>query len=196
MKGQKLLKVTSILMIIGGVIAAIVGVLAILGISALVALAESAEGAGLLYASSAIIIVSSIIEFIAGIKGVGACSAPQKAAACVKWGIVIGILYIASMVIGLIGGGQFSIINLVLNLLLPGLYSYGAVQMKNNVNFRKEREPWDSLVSCSTKRSVPSAAARSDCSATESWRTAICAKAAPPSSHLGSATDVRVRWMR
>ena len=105
-----------------------------LGISALVALAESAEGAGLLYASSAIIIVSSIIEFIAGIKGVGACSAPQKAAACVKWGIVIGILYIASMVIGLIGGGQFSIINLVLNLLLPGLYSYGAVQMKNNVN--------------------------------------------------------------
>ena len=127
MKGQKLLKVTSILMIIGGVIAAI-------GISALVALAESAEGTGLLYASSAIIIVSSIIEFIAGIKGVGACSAPQKAAACVKWGIVIGILYIASMVIGLIGGGQFSIINLVLNLLLPGLYSYGAVQMKNNVN--------------------------------------------------------------
>ena len=41
MKGQKLLKVTSILMIIGGVIAAIVGVLAILGISSLVALAES-----------------------------------------------------------------------------------------------------------------------------------------------------------
>ena len=61
MKGQKLLKVTSILMIIGGVIAAIVGVLAILGISALVALMESAEGTGLLYASSAIIIVSSII---------------------------------------------------------------------------------------------------------------------------------------
>ena len=99
MKGQKLLKVTSILMIIGGVIAAIVGVLALLGISALVALAESAEGAGLLYASSAIIIVSSVIEFIAGIKGVGACSAPQKAAACVKWGIIIAVLYIISMII-------------------------------------------------------------------------------------------------
>lgn len=134
MKGQKLLKVTSILMIIGGVIAAIVGVLAILGISALVALAESAEGTGLLYASSAIIIVSSVIEFIAGIKGVGACSAPQKAAACVKWGIVIAVLYIISMIIGIIGGGQFSIVNLILNLLLPGLYSYGAVQMKNSVN--------------------------------------------------------------
>ena len=77
MKGQKLLKVTSILMIIGGVIAAIVGVLAILGISALVALAESAEGTGLLYASSAIIIVSSIIEFIAGLK-----RAPESGRLC------------------------------------------------------------------------------------------------------------------
>lgn len=134
MKGQKVLKVTSILMIIGGVIAAIVGVFAILGISALVALAESAEGAGLLYASSAIIIVSSVIEFIAGIKGVGACSAPQKAAACVKWGIVIAVLYIISTIIGIIGGSQFSIVNLVLNMLLPGLYSYGAMQLKKSVN--------------------------------------------------------------
>lgn len=134
MKGQKLLKVTSILMIIGGVIAAIVGVLALLGISALVALADSAEGAGLLYASSAIIIVSSVIEFIAGIKGVGACSAPQKAAVCVKWGIVIAVLYIISTIIGIIGGSQFSIVNLVLNMLLPGLYSYGAMQLKKSVN--------------------------------------------------------------
>lgn len=35
MKGQKFLKVTSILMIIGGVIAAIAGVIAIIGISAI-----------------------------------------------------------------------------------------------------------------------------------------------------------------
>lgn len=35
MKGQKFLKVTSILMIIGGVIGVIAGIIAILGISAL-----------------------------------------------------------------------------------------------------------------------------------------------------------------
>ena len=50
MKGQKILKVTSILMIIGGIIAAIAGVIAILGVSALAALSGSAEGTGLLYA--------------------------------------------------------------------------------------------------------------------------------------------------
>ena len=110
MKGQKILKVTSILMIIGGVIAVVVGVLAILGISALAALSGSTEGIGLL-----------------------ACSDSQKAASCIKWGIIIAILTIISMIIGLVGGGTFSITSLVLNLLLPGLYVYGAVQVKNSI---------------------------------------------------------------
>lgn len=130
MKGQKILKVTSILMIIGGITAAIAGVIAILGVSALAALSGSAEGTGLLYASSILVTVASVIQFIAGIKGIGACSAPQKAASCVKWGIIIAILAIISIIIGLVGGGQFSITSLVLNLLLPGLYVYGAMQMK------------------------------------------------------------------
>ena len=134
MKGQKILKVTSILMIIGGVIAVIAGVIAILGISALAALLGSAEGTGLLYASSIIVTVASVIQFIAGIKGVGACSDSQKAASCIKWGIIIGILAIISIVIGLVGGGTFSITSLVLNLLLPGLYVYGAMQMKGVVS--------------------------------------------------------------
>ena len=123
MKGQKILKVTSILMIIGGVM--VTGILAILGISALAALSGSTEGIGLLYASSILVTVASVIQFIAGIKGIGACSDSQKAASCIKWGIIIAILTM--------GGGTFSITSLVLNLLLPGLYVYGAMQMKGAV---------------------------------------------------------------
>ena len=133
MKGQKVLKITSILMIIGGVIAAISGVIIILGISALAVLSESPEGLGLLYASTIIVIVASVIQFIAGIQGIGACSAPQKAASCVKWGMIIVILTIISIIIGLVGGGEFSITSLILNLLLPGAYVYGAVQMKGRI---------------------------------------------------------------
>ena len=133
MKGQKILKVTSILMIIGGVIAVIIGILAIVGTAALSALAGTVEDTGLLYASAILVTVASVIQFIAGIKGIGACSDPQKAAGCIKWGIVIAVLSIISMVIGIVGGGTFSIVTLVLNLLLPGLYVYGAVQMKNGV---------------------------------------------------------------
>lgn len=129
MKGQKILKVTSILMIIGGIIAAIAGVIAILGVSALAALSGSAEGTGLLYASSILVTVASVIQFIAGIKASG-LQRTQKAASCVKWGIIIAILAIISIIIGFVGGGQFSITSLVLNLLLPGLYVYGAMQMK------------------------------------------------------------------
>ena len=62
MKGQKILKVTSILMIIGGIIAAILSVIGILGVSALVALAGSAEGTGLFYASFILAVVASIMS--------------------------------------------------------------------------------------------------------------------------------------
>ena len=134
MKGQKMLKITSILMIIGGVIAALAGVLAFLGISALTALSGTAEDMGLLYASAILVTVASIIQFIAGIKGISACSAPQKAASCVKWGILVAVLSVISMIIGIAGGGEFSVTSLVLNLLLSGLYLYGAVQRKGNVN--------------------------------------------------------------
>ena len=130
MKGQKFLKVTSILMIIGGVIGVIAGIIAILGIGALAALVETGEGTGL-YASSIIVTLASVIQFIAGIKGIGACNAPQKAAACIKWGIIIAVLSIISMIIGLVAGGEFSFTSLILNLLVPGLYIYGAIQMKN-----------------------------------------------------------------
>ena len=131
MKGPKFLKVTSILMIIGGIIGAIAGIIAILGISALAALMETGEDIGLLYASSIIVTLASVIQFIAGIKGIGACNAPQKAAACIKWGIIIAVLSIISMIIGLVAGGEFSLTSLILNLLVPGLYIYGAIQMKN-----------------------------------------------------------------
>lgn len=129
MKGQKFLKVTSVLMIVGGIFAVIAGVLAFLGISALAALSGGAEGMGLIYASTVLVIVASVIELIAGIKGLGACKAPHKAADCVKRGIIIAALCIISMILGIVAGGEFSISSLILNLLLPGLYVYGAFQM-------------------------------------------------------------------
>ena len=82
-------------MIIGGIIAVIAGVIAILGVSALAALAGSAEGIGLLYASSILVTITSVIEIIAG---------------------------------------EFNITSPVLNLVVPGLYVYGALKTKPNVN--------------------------------------------------------------
>ena len=105
MKGQSFLKITSILMIVGGIIAVITGVIAILGVSVLAALSGSVEVTVLLYVSSILVTVASVIQIITGVKGLKACKAPETAGKCVTWGIVIAALSIISMVIGLIGGG-------------------------------------------------------------------------------------------
>ena len=60
-------------MIVGGIIAVFAGVIAILGVSALAAPAGSAEGSGLLCASSILVTITSVIEIIAGAKGLKAC---------------------------------------------------------------------------------------------------------------------------
>ena len=129
MKGQSFLKITSILMIVGGIIAVITGVIAILGISVLAALSGSVEVTVLLYVSSILVTVASVIQIITGVKGLKACKAPETAGKCVTWGIVIAVLSIISLVIGLIAGGDFNI-TMALNLLVPGLYIYGAMQIK------------------------------------------------------------------
>lgn len=129
-QGQTFLKVTSILMVIGGIIALLAGVFAILGVSALAALMGSAEGTGLLYAGSVLAVVTSAVEILAGAKGLKACRLPGKAGECVILGIAIVALSMISMAVNVKGGGEFKIINLVVNLLVPVLYILGAVKTK------------------------------------------------------------------
>ena len=129
-QGQTFLKVTSILMVIGGIIALLAGVFAILGVSALAALMGSAEGTGLLYAGSVLAVVTSAVEILAGAKGLKACRLPEKAGECVILGIAIVALSMISMLVSVKGGGEFKIINLVVNLLVPVLYILGAVKTK------------------------------------------------------------------
>ena len=98
-KGQKFLKVTSILMIIGG---ALSGITCLLG----------------------------IVEFIAGLKGLKACKTGENADKCVVLGAVISGITILSTIINLAGGGKVNVTSILLSLVVPGLYIYGAMQVK------------------------------------------------------------------
>ena len=69
MKGQKFLKVTSVLMIVSGIIAIIFGIIALLGMSAISLLSEGEVNMGMLYASMILVLFASVIELIAGVKG-------------------------------------------------------------------------------------------------------------------------------
>lgn len=134
MKGHKFLKVTGILMIIGGALAAILGIVAVLGVAALAYISSAQTEASMLYASTILILISGIVELIAGIVGVLNAEKPQKAKACIVWGALVAILSVAGTILGVAGGSDFSASSLVLGLVLPVLYIIGAVKNMQSAN--------------------------------------------------------------
>ena len=131
MKGKTFLQVTGILMIIGGAI----GLIASLGLGGLTTVlavisGEYVDGLGTLFALVAIAVVFSIIgsvvELVAGIIGVKNCGKPEKAGVCLGWGIAVIVISVISNVLTIVGGSDFSVLNLILGLVLPVLYVVGA----------------------------------------------------------------------
>ena len=129
-KGQKFLKVTSILMIIGGALSGITCLLGIAGVALLAAVADSHAAALLLYLALALALAAAVVEFIAGLKGLKACKTGESADKCVILGAVIAGITILSTIINLAGGGKVNVTSILLSLVVPGLYIYGAMQVK------------------------------------------------------------------
>lgn len=126
-KGSGFLKVTGILMIIGGGISIIMSIIAVLGVAALVYISDGEASSAMLYASVALMVVSAVAQLVAGIIGVVNCKKPEKAGVCMAWGVIVAVLCIAGTILNSVGGGSFSIFSLVLGLVLPILYIIGAV---------------------------------------------------------------------
>lgn len=130
MKGRKFLKVTGILMIIGGAFGIIGGIIALIGAGALAAVLETSAG-GLMLAS-ALILASAVFQLIAGIMGVKNCDKPEKAQSCLVMGIIVAILSVAGNIISNVLGSDFNIINYATGLIIPVLYIIGAVKNKES----------------------------------------------------------------
>ena len=129
-KGTGFLKVTGILMIIGGAISVIMGIIAAIGVAALAYISDGTVSSALLYASVVLMIVSAVAELIAGIIGVANCKKPEKAVSCIVWGIIVAVLSVAGTILNSVGGGSFSAFSLILGLVLPVLYINGAALSK------------------------------------------------------------------
>ena len=131
-KGAKFLKVTGILMIIGGALSLIISVIAIVGIAALAYISSGEISSGLLYASGILMLISSAAELIAGIIGVKNSKNPERAGTCIVWGVIVAVLSIIGMILNSVGGGSFSATSLLTSLVLPVLYIIGAFQNKQS----------------------------------------------------------------
>ena len=128
MKGRKFLKVTGILMIIGGAFGIIGGIVAMIGVGALAAVLETSAG-GLMLAS-ALILASAVFQLIAGIMGVKNCDKPKKAQSCLVMGVIVAILSVAGNIISNVLGSSFNILSYATGLIIPVLYIIGAVKNK------------------------------------------------------------------
>ena len=130
MKGRKFLKVTGILMIIGGAFGIIGGIVAMIGAGALAAVLETSAG-GLMLAS-ALILASAVFQLIAGIMGVKNCDKPEKAQSCIVIGVIVAILSVAGNVISNVLGSDFNIMSYATGLIIPVLYIIGAAKNKTS----------------------------------------------------------------
>lgn len=128
MKGRKFLKVTGILMIIGGAFGIIGGIIAMIGAGALAAVLETSAG-GLMLAS-ALILASAVFQLIAGIMGVKNCDKTKKAQSCLVMGVIVAILSVAGNIISNVLGSSFNILSYATGLIIPVLYIIGAVKNK------------------------------------------------------------------
>ena len=128
MKGRKFLKVTGILMIIGGAFGIIGGIVAMIGAGALAAVLETSAG-GLMLAS-ALILASAVFQLIAGIMGVKNCDKPEKAQSCLVMGVIVAILSVSGNIISNVLGSNFNILSYATGLIIPVLYIIGAVKNK------------------------------------------------------------------
>ena len=126
-KGASFLKVTGILMIIGGGIALIAAIVALLGIAALAAMGLSSA---MLYAAGALTLVSAVAELVTGIIGVANAKRADKSGLCMAWGIVVAVLCVAGCILTVAAGDAFPVFSLILGLVLPVLFIIGAAKNK------------------------------------------------------------------
>lgn len=129
-KSNGFLKVTGILMIIGGGIGIIIGVIAVLGVGLLAAALGAEASLGLLTFAAILALLGAIVSLTAGILGVANAAKPEKATVCIVFGILTAVLSVLGNVLTAAGGGSFSVVNLILGLVLPVLYLIGAFQNK------------------------------------------------------------------
>lgn len=131
-QSNKFLKVSGILMIIGGSISTILGLIAVLGVGVLAVALGSDADMGLLKVGSALVLLSAIISLIAGILGVKNAAAPEKAKICIVFGIMTAVFALLGSTLNVVGGEKFNIMSLIIGLALPSLYLFGAFQNKKS----------------------------------------------------------------
>lgn len=142
-KGSMLLKVMSIIMIVGGIAGAVGSLLmgALSGVITAVADNEQVQQAareagtttgkitGLMWVATAVSVVAAVVEIIAGFKGKSNWNKPEMAKTLMIWGIICLAVSLVGNIL-FITSDAASIISILTGLVVPALYVVGTVQLK------------------------------------------------------------------
>lgn len=130
-KGKGLLKVTGILMIIGGALGLLTAPISC-ACGALAA-ASGVKGSGGVAFYMFFQIIASILELVIGIVGVANSDKKEKAKTCFTWGVVAAALQLISVILSATID-NFSFLSLITGLIVPGLFIVGAYLNMNGDN--------------------------------------------------------------
>lgn len=142
--GSILLKVASVLMIIGGILGALASILFVFlgGLlnesSTNAELQEAANKAGsdvstlakVLWIVTIITVICSVIEIIAGYKGIKNWNNPYSGKSLMIWGIVCAAIAVIVNVVSVAFGNSVSVISIITGLFVPVLYIIGTIQLQ------------------------------------------------------------------
>ncbi len=135
LKGQKMLKVCSILMIIGAALALIVSIMGFVGIAALNAVFEGEIAGFGTYLLLVVALVSAVVQLVAGIVGVQAAKMPSvnKIKLSLIFGLLVVVLSLISSISSIVNNGfsGSAMTSLLIGLVIPALYLVGLIQYKN-----------------------------------------------------------------
>ncbi len=127
-QSQKLLQITSIIMIVGAAISVVLNLIALLGAAVLITIGAATA---LIYVGLILSIAGTVFQFIAGIQGVKNYMNPPMAPKLFNYGLICLALAIAGQVLSIAGGSTFNVLGFLIGLILPGLYTYAAFNIKS-----------------------------------------------------------------
>lgn len=128
--GKGLLKVVSILFIIGG---ALVLLLSLLAVGVTIAAISLIGGLAILaVVGTILLIIVGALELILGIVGLKKCGDPAQGGYFITTGIILCALSLVSIILGLVGGGTFDVSGAI-GFVLPILYIVGGNMNKKAV---------------------------------------------------------------
>ena len=130
MRGSGLLKFSGIPLTMVGVLGILLGLVVLLWMAAWDLLVGHRSATALPYVIGSFTLIGGVLQGMAGIIGIQNCKRPEKADACLKWGIIAAVLCAIGFLITAEGLNVIPEIVFYPSLILPLLYLAGAVRNK------------------------------------------------------------------